>query len=57
MLKIRLIHQKRKLKNHMELLRNEMMRLGLKEGLSNKRTVQVSKKLDQAILKYQSLNT
>jgi hypothetical protein len=36
-----------------ELLRQEMIETGLKEGLTSKKTIQLSQKLDRYITKYQ----
>jgi hypothetical protein len=37
-------------------LRQEMIRTGLNKGLTNERTIQISKKLDEYIAKYQIFN-
>ena len=37
-----------------ESLREEMIRVGLKEGLSSDKTVEISQKLDQYIANYQA---
>ncbi|GIN61965.1 hypothetical protein J27TS8_19580 [Robertmurraya siralis] len=39
-----------------ETLRKEMIRTGIKEGLSSKNTIQLSQMLDQYVLQYQKLN-
>lgn len=46
--------EKDQLKLDIELLRYEMIQIGIKEGLTSARTIQASKKLDQYIAKYQS---
>ncbi|WP_160725272.1 aspartyl-phosphate phosphatase Spo0E family protein [Bacillus sp. USDA818B3_A] len=43
------------LKMNIELLRNEMIRLGTEEGLTSQRTLQISEELDRYIMKYQLL--
>jgi hypothetical protein len=47
--------EKRELKNVIESLRQEMIQTGLKEGLSSKKTVALSHKLDEYIVKYQMI--
>jgi hypothetical protein len=41
--------------NKIESLRKEMIRIGIQEGLTSKRTVQISQKLDKYISKYQKM--
>ncbi len=36
------------------ILRQEMIRVGIKEGLTSERTVNISRKLDIYIMKYQN---
>lgn len=36
-----------------ESLREEMIRIGIKEGLTNEKTIQISQQLDTFITKYQ----
>lgn len=43
------------LKNKIEKLRKEMIQIGLEEGLRNKRTIEISQKLDFYITIYQYL--
>jgi len=38
-------------------LQNEMVKIGLKEGLTAKKTIAVSQTLDEYIIKYQTLLT
>lgn len=42
------------IKSIIELLRNEMILTGLKEGLCSERTINISQKLDQYITNYQT---
>ncbi|MDQ0155407.1 aspartyl-phosphate phosphatase Spo0E family protein [Robertmurraya andreesenii] len=43
----------KKLVNMIETLRKEMIQSGMKEGLSSKKTIELSQLLDQYMLKYQ----
>lgn len=45
------------LKLNIEFLRNEMIRAGTEEGLTSKRTLQISEELDRYIMKYQLLHS
>lgn len=47
----------RELENKIEFLRNEMIMIGLKEGLSSEKTISISQKLDCYIAKYQAQKT
>ncbi len=55
MLNIEMAVEKLKLELDIEMLRQELICTGMTEGLTNKRTIEISQKLDQYILKYQSL--
>ncbi|MEH7094938.1 aspartyl-phosphate phosphatase Spo0E family protein [Neobacillus vireti] len=48
--------EKEKIENAIELLRAEMIRIGMTEGLGSQQTLQISKKLDRYITKYQTLH-
>lgn len=41
--------------NKIESLRNEMIRIGIQEGLTSTRTIQISQKLDMYITIYQKM--
>lgn len=41
--------------NKIESLRNEMIRIGIQEGLTSTRTIQISQKLDTYIAIYQKM--
>jgi hypothetical protein len=41
--------------NKIESLRNEMIRIGIQEGLTSTRTIQISQKLDMYIAIYQKM--
>jgi hypothetical protein len=41
--------------NKIESLRNEMIRIGIQEGLTSTRTIQISQKLDAYITIYQKM--
>lgn len=43
------------LKYSIESLRNEMIRIGIQEGLTSENTIKVSQKLDIFIAKYQAM--
>lgn len=45
------------LEDKIELLRKEMMMLGLKEGISSEKTIFISQKLDHYITMYQTQKT
>jgi hypothetical protein len=55
MIKSAIMVEKDQLKLDIELLRYEMIQLGIKEGLTSEQTIQASKKLDQYIAKYLAL--
>jgi hypothetical protein len=38
-----------------EFLRDEMIHIGIQEGLTNEKTIRISQKLDTLIAKYQSM--
>lgn len=57
MVKVGITYQKQKLKSHIEWLREEMIRMGIKEGFTSKRTIEISKRLDRSIVQYQTLDT
>lgn len=48
-------HEHLFLKNSIESLRNEMIRIGIQEGLTSRRTIEISQKLDVYITQYQEL--
>lgn len=50
-----IIDNKNSLINTIEYLRAEMIRIGIKEGLTNNKTIEISHKLDLYIAKYQDL--
>jgi hypothetical protein len=41
--------------NKIESLRNEMIRIGIQEGLTSIRTIQISQQLDNYIARYQKM--
>jgi hypothetical protein len=45
-----------KLEKVIESLRKEMIRIGIQEGLTTKRTIAISQKLDKYIAIYQAVN-
>ncbi|WP_084820235.1 aspartyl-phosphate phosphatase Spo0E family protein [Mesobacillus campisalis] len=47
--------EKSNLVQSIQLLRQEMIETGLKEGLTSKKTIELSQKLDRFIAKYQFL--
>lgn len=49
------VHDISFLKKIIESLREEMIRLGIQEGLSSEKTIKVSQELDFFISKYQNL--
>ena len=49
------VNSKKELLKNIDYLRDEMIRLGLKEGLSSKNTIYISQILDGYLVKYQSL--
>lgn len=44
------------LMNKIESLRKQMIRTGIEEGLSSKKTIELSQLLDQYVLQYQQRN-
>lgn len=44
------------LKNSIESLRQEMIRIGIQEGLTGERTIRISQELDTYIAQYQLMN-
>ncbi|WP_256233865.1 aspartyl-phosphate phosphatase Spo0E family protein [Bacillus sp. EB600] len=50
-----MIDEKFKLEKLIESLREEMIRIGIKEGLNSEKTIEISQKLDRYISKYQFL--
>lgn len=55
MLLIPISFEKSELLNTIESLRNEMIRIGNKEGLTSEKTLEISQKLDTFISKYQTV--
>jgi len=47
--------KKKELLRNIDYLRDEMIRIGLEEGLSSKNTIYISQILDVYLVKYQSL--
>ena len=50
-----MIDEKSKLEILIETLREEMIRIGIKEGLNSEKTIEISQKLDIYISKYHFL--
>lgn len=48
--------EKSELLNTIEMLRNEMIQIGKKEGLSSEKTIEISQRLDAFISKYQAVH-
>jgi hypothetical protein len=44
------------LENKIESLRNEMILIGIQEGLTSEKTIMISQKLDIYIAKFQKIN-
>lgn len=51
-----LLFNEKNLVYKIETLRKEMIQSGMEEGLSSKKTIELSQLLDQYMLKYQKLN-
>lgn len=49
------IHEKAELLKFIESLRKEMICVGIQEGLSSKKTIKISQKLDRYLSIYQTL--
>lgn len=49
------LYNQKSLVDKIEHLRNEMIKSGITEGLSSKKTIELSQLLDQYVLKYQQL--
>lgn len=47
-----IIDETSKLEKLIETLRDEMIRIGIQEGLNSERTIEISQKLDHYISKY-----
>lgn len=55
MLIVQVIDTPTKIQLKIETLRQEMIQSGLNEGLTSKRTIEISNKLDDYIVKYQQM--
>lgn len=51
-----LVQNRNELENQIELLRNEMVLVGLQEGLSSEHTILISQKLDRYIALFLEIN-
>lgn len=49
------LYNEKNLETKIETLRKEMIQSGIEEGLSSKKTIEISHLLDQYLLKYQKL--